>query len=205
MIKFKDKIYENFFIDLETAVITNEKGEIQETKIRDGRPVFKSMEIHQIQAHTHLGYKKGFDVHHIDKNKMNNSLSNLIYLTRNEYSKLHHKCQTLYEETKKKMSESLKGRKHKYIKIMKKLKKSFILTKPQSKKIKLYTEKYRKETGEFCSMEKFVENLLDKFCQLNLELLLQKHRETENDEKELISIIEEECENIIKENKIGGK
>ena len=73
------------------------------------------------------------------------------------------------------------------------------------KKIKLYTEKYREATGEFCSMGKFVENLIDKFCQSNLELLIQKHREAEKDEKELISIIEEECENIIKENKIGGK
>ena len=79
------------------------------------------------------------------------------------------------------------------------------LNEASSKKIKLYTEKYREATGEFCSMGKFVENLIDKFCQSNLELLIQKHREAENEEKELISIIEEECENIIKENKIGGK
>lgn len=79
------------------------------------------------------------------------------------------------------------------------------LNEASSKKIKLYTEKYREATGEFCSMGKFVENLIDKFCQSNLELLIQKHREAEKDEKELISIIEEECENIIKENKIGGK
>ena len=79
------------------------------------------------------------------------------------------------------------------------------LNEASSKKIKLYTEKYREATGEFCSMGKFVENLIDKFCQSNLELLIQKHKEEMNDEKELISIIEEECENIIKENKIGGK
>ena len=79
------------------------------------------------------------------------------------------------------------------------------LNEASSKKIKLYTEKYREATGEFCSMGKFVENLIDKFCQSNLELLIQKHREAKDDEKELISIIEEECENIIKENKIGGK
>ena len=79
------------------------------------------------------------------------------------------------------------------------------LNEASSKKIKLYTEKYREATGEFCSMGKFVENIIDKFCQSNLELLIQKHREAEKDEKELISIIEEECENIIKENKIGGK
>ena len=83
--------------------------------------------------------------------------------------------------------------------------KGISLNEASSKKIKLYTEKYREATGEFCSMGKFVENLIDKFCQLNLELLIQKHREAENDEKELLSVIEEECEKIIKENKIGGK
>lgn len=88
---------------------------------------------------------------------------------------------------------------------MKKTQKIIYLNEASIKKIKLYTEKYRKETDEFCSMQKFVENLIDKFCQLNLELLIQKHREAEKDEKELLSIIEEECENIIKENKIGGK
>ena len=88
---------------------------------------------------------------------------------------------------------------------MKKTQKIIYLNEASIKKIKLYTEKYREATGEFCSMGKFVENLIDKFCQSNLELLIQKHREAEKDEKELISIIEEECENIIKENKIGGK
>lgn len=88
---------------------------------------------------------------------------------------------------------------------MKKTQKIIYLNEASIKKIKLYTEKYRKETGEFCSMGKFVENLIDKFCELNLELLSQKHREAEKDEKELISIIEEECEKIVKENKIGVK
>ena len=71
------------------------------------------------------------------------------------------------------------------------------------KKIKLYTEKYREATGEFCSMGKFVENLIDKFCQLNLELLIQKHRDDKDDEKELLSIIEEETEKIKNKFKIG--
>ena len=88
---------------------------------------------------------------------------------------------------------------------MKKPQKIIYLNEASIKKIKLYTEKYREATGEFCSMGKFVENLIDKFCQSNLELLIQECKEAENDEKELISIIEEECEKIIKENKIGGK
>lgn len=50
------------------------------------------------------------DIHHLDQNKMNNSLSNLVYLTRSEHSKLHHKRKTLSEETKKKMSEAAKGK-----------------------------------------------------------------------------------------------
>ena len=54
-------------------------------------------------------------------------------------------------------------------------------------------------------MGKFVENLIDKFCQSNLELLIQERKEAENDEKELISIIEEESEKIKNKFKIGGK
>ena len=111
MIQYKDKIFPDYFIDPITAVITNSKGEIQKIKIRDGRPVFKSMEIHRIQVHTNLGYKKDYDIHHIDENKMNNSLSNLVYLTRSEHSKIHNKIgKKLSEETKRKMSETQKGK-----------------------------------------------------------------------------------------------
>ena len=66
---------------------------------RIGIIYFKSMAIHKIQAHTHLCYKKGFDIHHIDKNKLNNSLSNLVYLTKSEHTKIHVK--NMSEETKK--------------------------------------------------------------------------------------------------------
>ena len=101
MIRYKDTILENYSIDPVTAVITNSKGEIQETKINEcGRPVFKYMEIHRIQVHTYLGYKKGFDIHHLDENKLNNSLSNLVYLTKSEHAKIHVK--NMSEETKKK-------------------------------------------------------------------------------------------------------
>ena len=116
MIRYKDTILEDFFIDPITAIITNSKGEIQETKINEcGRPCFHCMEIHKIQVHTHLGYKKGFDIHHLDHNKMNNSLSNLVYLTKSEHSKLHKKGnKNMFgkhhsEETKQKMSKSHKG------------------------------------------------------------------------------------------------
>ena len=83
--------------------------------------------------------------------------------------------------------------------------KSISLDEVRLKKIKLYTDKYKESTGEFCSMGNFVENLIDKFCQLNLELLIQKHIENKNDEEELLSIIEEETGKIKNKFKIGGK
>ena len=111
MIRFRDKIFPEYFIDPITAVITNSKGEIQKTKINErGRPYFHCMEIHKIQAHTNYGYKKGMDIHHLDENKLNNSLSNLIYLTKSEHNIIHKKGKTLSEETKQKLSKSHKGK-----------------------------------------------------------------------------------------------
>ena len=113
MIRYKDIILEDYFIDPVTAVITNSKGEIQKIKNgKDGRSYFKSHKLHEWQVHTHLGYKKGFDIHHIDKNKMNNSLENLVYLTRSEHTKIHSNGKILSEETKRKMSEAMKGNKN---------------------------------------------------------------------------------------------
>ena len=112
MIQYKDKIFPEYFIDPVTAIITNSKGEIQKTKINEyGRPCFHCMAIHRIQVHTHLGYKLGMDIHHLDENKLNNSLSNLVYLTRSEHAKIHNKIgKKLSEETKRKMSETQKGK-----------------------------------------------------------------------------------------------
>ena len=109
MIQYKDKIFPEYFIDPVTAIITNSKGEIQKIKIRDGRPYFKSMAIHKIQAHTYYGYKKDYDIHHLDENKMNNSLSNLVYLTRSEHTKLHMKGKHLSDEHKRKISDAAKN------------------------------------------------------------------------------------------------
>ena len=110
MIRYKDTIFPDYFIDPITATITNDKGEIQKTSIhKDGRPYFKSHRLHEWQVHTHLGYKKGFDIHHLDENKFNNSLSNLVYLTPSEHTKLHMKGKILSPETKRKMSEAKKN------------------------------------------------------------------------------------------------
>ena len=118
MIKYKDIILEDFFIDPITAVITNSKGEVQKISIhKDGRPYFKGHKLHEWQVHTHYGYKKGLVIHHIDENKLNNSLENLVYLTNYEHAKLHHKGENNAmfgkhhsEETKRKMSIAAKGR-----------------------------------------------------------------------------------------------
>ena len=112
MIRYKDTILEDFFIDPITAVITNSKGEVQKIKIKDGRPYFKRHLIHQWQVHTHIGYKKDYDIHHLDHNKMNNSLSNLVYLTHSEHAKIHANGRILSEETKRKLSEAQKGENH---------------------------------------------------------------------------------------------
>ena len=112
MIRYKDTILENYSIDPVTAVITNSKGEVQKIKIKDGRPIFKKHWIHQWQVHTHIGYKEGFDIHHIDENKMNNSLSNLVYLTHSEHAKIHSETRVFSEEHKRKLSEAKSGEKN---------------------------------------------------------------------------------------------
>ena len=109
MIRYKDKIFPEYFIDPVTAIITNSKGEIQETYLNQGRLIFKGHKVYEWQMHTYLGYKKGFDIHHLDHNKMNNALSNLVYLTHSEHSKIHGK--NMSEETKLKIGEASKGKK----------------------------------------------------------------------------------------------
>ena len=110
MICYKDTILEDYSIDPVTAIITNSKGEIQKTYIHRGRLYFKGHKVHEWQVHTHIGYKRGFDIHHIDENKLNNSLSNLVYLSRSEHMKIHSENRS--EETKMKMSEAKKGKNH---------------------------------------------------------------------------------------------
>lgn len=116
MIRFKDKVFEDYFIDPVTAVITDKYGNVQEPLIRQGYAFFKGMGVHRIQAHTAYGYKQGYDVHHIDINPLNNSLSNLAYISHSEHVKLHALGNTnclgrkYSDEHKRNISESLKGR-----------------------------------------------------------------------------------------------
>ncbi len=91
MIKIRDYVSEKYFIDPETAVITDENGVEQPTYLKNGRMFFKGAPVYVIQMHTHVGYIKRMSVHHIDGNKLNDALSNLMYLTNSSHMSLHFK------------------------------------------------------------------------------------------------------------------
>lgn len=126
MIRFKDKVFEDYFIDPVTAVITDKDGNVQNTAMCGKYLAFKDMPVHRIQAHTAWGYKEGYVVHHIDKNRLNNALSNLAYLTYVEHRKIHaddiitdywrqrmnemFQTRVISEETRLKISKANKGK-----------------------------------------------------------------------------------------------
>lgn len=109
MIRFKDKVFENYFIDPVTSVITDKEGNIlHQYKVRGYYCVGftgSTKKVHQIQAHTAYGYIEGFHVHHIDENKENNSLSNLDYIPPHIHTEVTWKGRHHSETTKQKMSE----------------------------------------------------------------------------------------------------
>lgn len=99
----KDKILKDYFID-ENSVITDQFGNIQEPYLRNGRFQFKGYKVHQIMMYTFFGIKSGdYVIHHADWNPKNNKLENLVYLTRAEHAKLHHKGRHLPAEVKYKI------------------------------------------------------------------------------------------------------
>lgn len=107
MIKYKEKEFEDYNIDPLTAVITDKNGIEQQIKInKKGRPMFKGIPVHQLMMHTFYGYKKGYDIHHLDENKLNNALSNLVYLTPSEHSHLHNSDQQFLERKRKACKET---------------------------------------------------------------------------------------------------
>lgn len=129
MIRFKDKIFEQWSICPATGEIFNSTtGEVQKVPLHQGRPRFKGMYVHQIIAHTFYGYRQGYVVHHLDENPLNNVLSNLVYLSESEHKKIHwagdnnpakenranisaaNKGKPLSEEHKEKISTALKGK-----------------------------------------------------------------------------------------------
>jgi hypothetical protein len=110
MIRYKDKIFEDFFINPITGEITDKNGNIQELKIRGIWLSFKGMHVHMIQMHTNFEIRDGrkWAIHHKDFNKMNNSLDNLEYLTPSQHSKIH--GSNYSDETRKTMSEKNTGK-----------------------------------------------------------------------------------------------
>ena len=113
----KDHVVEDFFID-DNGVITNKEGVVQKISYYRERPHFKSTAVHKIQMWTKYGWRdtKIWAIHHKDENPLNNSLSNLVFITNSEHMSLHRKGnQNMYgkhhsEETKRKLSESNTGK-----------------------------------------------------------------------------------------------
>lgn len=112
----KDKVDQNFNI-LADGTITDLNGNIQECHLDRGRPYFKNVKLHKIQMWTNYGWRDGhtWNIHHLDENKLNNSLSNLVFMTRSEHSYLHLKGKQYRlghhhsDESKAKMSIAHKG------------------------------------------------------------------------------------------------
>ena len=93
MIKYRNEVYEDYFIDENTAIITDKFGNIIEQKIHQGRPYVMingiRLAVHCVQAHTKWGWNPTLVVHHDDKNPKNNALKNLLYITPEEHAKIH--------------------------------------------------------------------------------------------------------------------
>ena len=105
----KDKVDERYNID-NNGVITDLNGNIQETSLCNNRPMFRSQKIHKILMWTKFGWRdtKIWDIHHLDENKLNNSIDNLVFLTHSEHRKLH--ANNMSNETRKKLSACNKGK-----------------------------------------------------------------------------------------------
>lgn len=111
----KDRVLEDFFID-DNGVITNKEGEIQKFSYYGERPYFKSTAVHKIQMWTKYGWRdtKIWTIHHIDEDKSNNAISNLVFMPKSEHAS-HHFIDNRYsngrfisEETKSKISKTMK-------------------------------------------------------------------------------------------------
>lgn len=117
-LKFKNKVYENYLID-ENGIIYDLNGNIQETYLYGNRPYFKVHGVHKYVIHSFIGYVENKVIHHINENKHDNALSNLVYMDAGEHMILHKsgkpspnkgKKLNLTEEARKRMSDAKKGK-----------------------------------------------------------------------------------------------
>lgn len=114
-LRYKNSIIPGYFID-ENGKIYSSDGVEQEQKLYPGQRkhpyfYFKGHEVHKMMAHSYFGYKEGYDVHHLNGCKTDNRLVNLMYLTREEHTKLHHTGKKLSDESKQKIREAQKCKK----------------------------------------------------------------------------------------------
>lgn len=93
MIRFNENKIDLRYNVNKNGEITDLNGNIQKTKMNNERPCFKGTPVHKIVMYTFNEWRDGhkWAIHHIDENKLNNSIDNLIYLTRSEHRKLHMK------------------------------------------------------------------------------------------------------------------
>lgn len=108
---FKNKVYDNYQID-DHGIIYDMNGNIQETYIHQGRPTFKKIHVHRYVMHSFKGYQEGMEIHHLNSDKLDNRLENLVYLTKAEHTKLHMEQMTDIQKKKigSKISKALIGK-----------------------------------------------------------------------------------------------
>ena len=121
MIRFNENKIDLRYNVNQNGDITDLDGIIQKTKMNNGRPCFKGTPVHKIVMYTLNEWRDGrkWAIHHLDENKLNNSIDNLVYLTRSEHNRLHMKgnkyCLGRHlkftEEHKERLSEAHKGQK----------------------------------------------------------------------------------------------
>lgn len=114
-----DERFPNWDIDVEKGTIYNLKykryigtinklGYVHVTK----QKCYKHCKLHQYiwMVANQADIPEGYDIHHIDGNKQNNSIYNLELIERHVHISEHKK--NISDETKRKISESKKGFKH---------------------------------------------------------------------------------------------
>lgn len=89
-LKYKNDVIPGYFISDEGKIYDAE-GVEQELKIYSSKPYyfFKGQRVHIMMAHSFLGYKEGFVVHHKNEIKYDNRLQNLSYMSHSDHTILH--------------------------------------------------------------------------------------------------------------------